>query len=371
MTAAATLPPPGEPRAPLVDGLKAVASQLIVLHHLAFYGPISDETYKLAPGLVAWFSEYARIAVQAFLVVGGFLAARGLAPHGVLVGDKPYCHVLGRYIRLATPYAAALTLAIFAAFLARHWLHDDFVPEVPTAMQVVAHLFLLHDVLGYDALSAGAWYVAIDFQLFLALFTVLWLARRFGRPDQQAFLGIAAVAGLALASAFHFNRDADWDAWAVYFFAAYALGAGAYWASRSGNRLLWLGLMTLVALTALAIEFRLRIAVALAVALALGLSANSRPAGDGSRLVAYLARISYSVFLVHFPVCLLVNAAFDRFAPGDPILHAIGLLVAWAASVAMGAVFHHGIEAPLAGRLGRAACRTLAAQSAGGRCRPR
>ena len=59
-----------------IDLLKAVGSQLIVLHHLAFYGPMSDWTHRLAPELVTWFSQDARMAVQIFLVVAGFLAAR-------------------------------------------------------------------------------------------------------------------------------------------------------------------------------------------------------------------------------------------------------------------------------------------------------
>jgi len=34
---------------PLVDLIKAVAAQLIVLHHLAWYGPMSDTAASLSP----------------------------------------------------------------------------------------------------------------------------------------------------------------------------------------------------------------------------------------------------------------------------------------------------------------------------------
>ena len=57
-------------RMPLIDAMRAIASQLIVLHHLAFYGPMSDAALELAPGLIHWLSEHARIAVQAFLGAG-------------------------------------------------------------------------------------------------------------------------------------------------------------------------------------------------------------------------------------------------------------------------------------------------------------
>jgi peptidoglycan/LPS O-acetylase OafA/YrhL len=60
-----------------------------------------------------------------------------------------------------------------------------------------------------------------------------------------------------------------------------------------------------------------------------------------------MARISYSVFLIHFPVCLIVNAAFTRFVPAEPHLQAAGMLVAWAASLAVGAAFFRWVEVPL------------------------
>jgi len=53
-------------RLAFIDALKAVAFQLIVLHHLAFYGPMSDHAYPLAPALISWLSQDARMAVQAF-----------------------------------------------------------------------------------------------------------------------------------------------------------------------------------------------------------------------------------------------------------------------------------------------------------------
>jgi peptidoglycan/LPS O-acetylase OafA/YrhL len=60
-----------------------------------------------------------------------------------------------------------------------------------------------------------------------------------------------------------------------------------------------------------------------------------------------MAAISFSVFLVHFPVCLVVNAAFTRFVSEQPHEHAFGMLVAWSASLVGGGLFHRWVEAPL------------------------
>ena len=54
-------------RFPAIDFFKAIASQLIVLHHLAAYGPISDAVQQASPSLISWLYDYARMAVQVFL----------------------------------------------------------------------------------------------------------------------------------------------------------------------------------------------------------------------------------------------------------------------------------------------------------------
>jgi peptidoglycan/LPS O-acetylase OafA/YrhL len=347
--------PAGVGRLPQVDLLKAVASQLIVLHHLAFYGPMSDAAARLAPGLFELLSDQGRYAVQVFLVVGGCLAARSLAPGGVAVASGgPGRLIVERYLRLVLPLAATLVLAIAGAALARAWMDHPSVPEAPGLAQVVAHLLLLQDVVGLDALSAGVWYVAIDLQLFALLVLLLALWRGLGRrwPAVDAALPWAVLLGVA-ASAFGFNRDPSGDMWAPYFFTAYGLGVlVAWWGGAAPARWAW-GLAAIaVVVAALAVEWRPRLAVALVTAgvllLPWGRAAVGRGGvgGAGRRLVEHLGRISYSVFLVHFPVCLVVNAAFHRFAPDQAAWQAAGVLAAWGASVAAGALFHRWIEAP-------------------------
>ena len=338
-----------------IDLLKAVGSQLIVLHHLAFYGPMSDWTHRLAPDLVAWFSQDARMAVQVFLVVAGFLAARSLAPDGV-PRTAPFMSQLGqRYVRTALPYIASLLVAMLCTELARLWMSHDSISAPPGLWQFVSHALLVHTLLDVDSLSAGVWYVAIDFQLYALLLGLLWLARH----QHAAVAWVQAlVVVVVAASLFHFNRDSDWDSWALYFFGAYGLGALTWWAThndaawRSGR---WL-LAALVAMTllSLAIDFRERIALALAVCLALACSQRQGWlfTWPRSRTVAYLSRISYAVFLLNFPIALVVNALFTRYGSADAAVQTGGVLLAWLACNLAGALFHHFVEQPL-GKLGR------------------
>lgn len=345
-------------RLPLIDLLKVIASQLIVLHHLAFYGPMADHVAPLMPGVIDWLADPARMAVQVFLVVGGYLAALSLAPDGrVRTPTRVRSRLFERYLRLVLPLALALLLAIAAAAVARGWMVHPSVPVPPSPMQLAAHLLLLQDVIGVAALSAGVWYVAIDLQLYAAL--VLWLAfvaaLLKGSEQIQRVLPWGVVMAVAW-SAWSVNRISTWDVFAPYFFAAHGLGALAAWArgSRLARAAFVLALLSVLA--GLWLQWRGRLALAAALAVFMwaaheirgrltAKSSASRPVGMNA--LHYLGQISYATFLVHFPVCLVVNAAFTAFVPPQAWLQAIGVLLAWGGSIAAGALFHHGAEAPL------------------------
>jgi len=345
-------------RMPLIDAFKAIASQLIVLHHLAAYGPLAGAAQEVAPGTIGWFYDYARIAVQVFLVVAGFLAARAMSPQGGALAGSPWPLIAKRYVRLAIPYFVAIALAVAGAALARVWMNDEAIPAPPTLAQLAAHALLLQSVLGFDSLSAGLWYIAIDFQLF-ALMTLLLWAGRLGGGAPVLVLAMAAVA------LFWFNRNENLDNWAIYFFGSYGLGAAAWWAGDRRRLSAWTAVVACLAIAALVIDFRLRIAVALAVAMALAFSQRSGLLESWPEwpVLAFLGRISYSLFLVHFPICLLANALFVRLGLSAPGVALAFMALAWGASIAVATLFYRWVEKPAAsGRI--AAALGLAASKA-------
>jgi peptidoglycan/LPS O-acetylase OafA/YrhL len=347
--------PNGAQHLGFLDGFKGLAAQLIVLHHLAFYGPMSDHVRPVAPLLIGWLDVYARMAVQVFLVIGGFLAARSLCPDGVArPGGTPALTSLlaRRYLKLAPPFIVAMLLASCASALASGWISHYSISAPTTLAQLAAHVMLAHDILGYEAISAGAWYVAIDFQLYALMAAAVWLCGRDGQGAddvRRPWLVPLLITLLAAASLLIFNRDAALDIWAPYFFGSYGLGALAWWArsGSAGRRQLLLAAMLVSTLLALAIDFRERIALAAVLALLLSFWRSSGRATLVTPLLGWLGRISYSVFLVHFPVCLLVNALFIRVMPGTAGWQGLGMLVAWVASVAAGAAFFSFVERPL------------------------
>jgi peptidoglycan/LPS O-acetylase OafA/YrhL len=338
-----------------IDLAKALASQLIVWHHLSLYGPMCDVARSLAPTTLDLLNEHARLVVQVFLVVGGFLAASSLWPSPGIrprLGwrDVP-AQMWRRYQRLARPYLLAMLAVIVAAWVARALIEHPTIPAAPEPGQLAAHILLLQDVMGFESLSAGFWYVAVDFQLY-ALLLLLAVALR-GLPGdtaRRAATATGVVVTLVLLSLLWWNLDSSWDAYAPYFIGSYGLGVLARWVRgrRGGREPATLGLALLVGL-ALVVEWRSRIALAGATALLLCLAPEpaafkQAPAKLWRALVAYLARVSYPVFLLHYPVILVTGAVVGSLWPESPEMNALGMLAAWGLSLVAGTAMHRAVE---------------------------
>ena len=59
-------------RLPFIDAAKGVACLVIVVHHLAVYGPMSEVIGAVYPELIEAIVVYCRVAVQLFFVVAGY-----------------------------------------------------------------------------------------------------------------------------------------------------------------------------------------------------------------------------------------------------------------------------------------------------------
>ena len=335
-----------------IDVLKGIACLTIVCHHLAAYGPLAENAAASAPEISAWLFGYGRMAVQVFLVLGGYLAAASLAPTGVARFDSAPAQIARRFMRLAVPYAAALAVAVSVSALVRPWLSGDAVPDAPSVLQILANAFMLQDIAGLPALSAGVWYVAIDLQLFACAALLLALARRVSASNVVAAraVGWGLLLALCAASLWWFNRNPVHDIWAWYYFGAYGLGMAAYWAQRSERFGSWVLLLVVLGVSALALEVRARLLLALATVLAL--LVLSRSSGRAQMLFAsagfaplvWVGQRSYSIFLIHFSVVLAVNAVFAALLPEFVAAHWLGLTIALGLSLLAGRWLYERVE---------------------------
>lgn len=337
----------------VVDVCKAVASQVIVWHHFIAYGPLARTLRPHAVSLFDWLYYDGRMAVQAFLVVGGFLAARSLAPRPEQLAFDPAASSIvrlawSRYLRLLRPYLLALLLAIVVAACARFLMSDPDTPAAASPKQVLFHVLLIHDIAGVDALSAGVWYVAIDFQLYCLLLFLLWLSQHLAialRLEMQT-LRLFLLVGLAALSLLWFNRVDSLEMWAIFFVGAYGLGVLVQWSTEERSKYPWLAILLLIYVLALVLEWRARLVVSLMTAalLGLGLHTSYHPGHHFSRAVGWLSRISYSVFLIHYPIALLVGTLVAWLWPESISFAVVGYLTAWLVTLGLSHVLYHHVE---------------------------
>jgi peptidoglycan/LPS O-acetylase OafA/YrhL len=333
-----------------------LAAQCIVWHHFAWYGPLAQDVRPLAPSLLDWLADDARKVVQVFLVLGGCMAARALwrdpsrgLPEGVEHGgQRPWRWIARRWWRLVPPVWVALLLMLIATALEQGLVASQAqaLGAWPTVEQFMVHALLLQDVLGVPSLSAGLWYVAIDLQLFTCLALVAWILRSpTGHPT--AWTLVVLVTATA-ASAFYFNRDAArFDAFAPYFMVAYGLGALAWWAAvgvRGAALALAAALIVVVAALHVEARDRLMLAVVSAVGLVGLLRMPLVLLGAPGRWLQSLSSSSYVLFLVHYPVLVVVSALWTRWVAPTPVSAALGLALAWGLSMGLSPIIRDGLS---------------------------
>lgn len=341
-----------------LDFLRAVASLMILWHHFALYPPLSTGAHTILGPVLDWFRDYSR-ATQVFFVIGGYVMARSMSGrHWDIAGVGAF--VVKRYCRLGLPYLAAAALAIAACAYGRGWLPDSVVGAVPTVPRVLAHMVFLQEFFGYEHFSAGLWFVCINFQLGLIYVFLLYLRDTLAgwlTPGRDsAWIDMPVVLGwlLALVSLFYFNLDSGWDRWAWYFFPFFFMGVLVHREERKGGTPWMLYLYLLLIVVAMGYEWRWRLASMLVVGVMLHVAAKSglSTRWPRSRVIGRLGRTSYSLFLIHFPVLVLVAAVWERLGWTSPVASVMGLLIAFGASIAGSLVFYRWVEAP-AGVLSR------------------
>jgi peptidoglycan/LPS O-acetylase OafA/YrhL len=337
-----------------VDLLKAFASQIIVIHHLLLYTPMSPVLQTEWPGLLGFIADEGRYVVQIFLVIGGFLAAQSLL--GLLENARDIAVwplLKKRFLRLAKPFWVAIAVAVLLGWLAGEIALHDEVSGLPSLTQLLAHAFLLHDIVEEEAISAGVWYVAIDLQLYAALVLLAWFSQKTGKLKllepkaiQPKHALVLLAFAMTVASLLVWNRNAEHDEWAWYFFGAYGLGVAAHWAQREGKTLgASLAIVGLLAL-ALWIEWRERLLLTGVTALLLMNSTRIErfAALIVQRPVRWLGDISYSVFLIHYGIAVFASSVVIALGLASFAEMLVAFLVTWAVSVAAGWVLYWGVE---------------------------
>lgn len=339
------------PRYVFLDALRGVAAVWVVIYHLYDKNLVPMTGFHF-PQPFDWLCTHGHLGVYMFFVISGFAIAQSLRGHEV-TGRFAARYAFRRSIRLDLPYWAAIVAMIVLTAVSNH-AHPERSLPMPTAGSVVTHAVYLQAFAGYPDIIGVLWTLRYEVQFYLVLVAYTAIKQRFGATIGWVVWAVLWVAALAC--------GAGWlvigDAWALVCWSFFALGVAVNgWHHRS-VRLVVVAVMAASMITTLVVAAGTHrfgadeVGVAILTAGALILASRRELLATLSlgRVMQWLGRVSYSLYLVH----MLVGTPTMRFlirhaggphlssAPRAALMMAAGVLV----SLAGAAVLYRVVERP-------------------------
>ncbi|MEU7339090.1 acyltransferase [Streptomyces sp. NPDC007074] len=301
---------------PGLDGLRGLTALYVVLFHcwlLAFPGFPRNS----GPSWLGWLM-YGRLAVVLFLTLSGFSLALSAARRGWRSGSLAG-FLRRRAWRILPPYWAAL---VFSLAVAR-WVVPASHFGPPTGASVLVYGLVAQDMITAPTPNGAFWSIGVEAELYLVFPLLLLIRRRLG-----AVVLLAGVTLLVVAHGLTANGGTPVEGLngltpnLAPVFVAGLVGAGGVVASERVRRLPWHWAAALAALPVLALivvkgpvwtvdhYFWVDLAVVPAMTLLLVAVSTGRP--DvltrllSTRPVRALGDFSYSLYLVHLPIVMVV-----------------------------------------------------------------
>lgn len=299
--------PPGAPsgRFLIVDALRGLGSFWVVMVHAVAGGHL--DALAAAIPLLPWMLRRGELAISIFFVLSGFVIAHSLSRKRLtrsVVGR----FILRRSLRLDPPYWASMVLVLAMAWLSSRVVAGKaFVP--PTAGELTAHVFYLHELLHWNALQSVYWTLCLEIQFYLTFLALLLLADRL--PQRWGLAAVfAAAAGISLLWPTEVLPSAPLEGVFLPLWHAFLLGVFAYW-TWHGRMPLWSFLLYAGALTLAGLVYPNAftiLCVATASLLLVAGRCGKMHTWLSWRWLQWIGMISYSIYLIHLPVS---GAAFN------------------------------------------------------------
>ncbi|HEX8959580.1 MAG TPA: acyltransferase family protein, partial [Solirubrobacterales bacterium] len=335
---------------PDLEGLRGVAILLVLLFHAG----------------VPW-AQGGYVGVDVFFVLSGFLITGLLLRERERTGSISLTAFYARRARRILPAAAVVLVAtlLVALPLLDPLALERLAADAAAAAVSAANIRFAASALDYFAAQGQPspvlhyWSLGVEEQFYLVWPTLLLLATRLARPRRGAAIALGAVLVLSFAASLYLtSASAPWAfyslptrAWQLALGGLLAIGAAGL-ARLPGRALALLGWLSLGAIVAalLVLDPATPYPGTAALLPSLGaagvIAAGDVGLGPGRLLVAgplrYLGRISYSLYLVHWPVLVLPAAglAIGAELPATERAALVGL------SIVLGALSYRFVEQP-------------------------
>jgi len=207
--------------------------------------------------------------------------------------------------------------------------------------RVLAHVFYVQTILGQDQIVSVFWTLTYEVQFYLVLVLAVMLGQRFGARVGWSLAIVPFLTSLLIPS-----LHIETHGWFILWWYAFAVGVATL-AMLTGRlpAFVWLLAVVLIALNETFVGSFNHIAVSV-TALTVGLigRAGLLTRWTGGRILQWLGRRSYSLYLIHFLGAALAKTLSTRITgpASAALVFAASLLLALTAAEAV----HRLIEAP-------------------------
>jgi peptidoglycan/LPS O-acetylase OafA/YrhL len=296
---------------PALTGLRFVLAAWVMLHHISGKGMMIESWANSLPGAAASLVRGGYLAVQSFFILSGFVLAKTYANRNWTANDLRK-YAAARIGRIYPVYL--LSLVVVAPFIVKAMLAPTRTGAEKASL-LFNYAFVFQGWTG--SLGVGwntpAWSLSCEFFFYLCFPAILIGLRRAGRLTVAGILAASLVVPVLLA-----HSDVPWTWKPIHHLSDFAAGVAAArlfdfvrpGATRRGH---WLYLPA-IALGALLIVFPqlmdgtygdlntgLR-PLNVAALIGFALTGGSLASALSGRVVEYLGKISYSMYILHVPI---------------------------------------------------------------------
>jgi peptidoglycan/LPS O-acetylase OafA/YrhL len=352
------LPDSSLPRFVFIDALRGIAAFAVLFHHLMHNSIMGVPLQRIVPAFITEINRYSALGVQIFFVLSGFVIAHSLRDNP-LTGRSIGNFILRRQLRLDPTYwlIIVLALCLHRVELAMPGLVTD---PMPSFQEILLNFFYLQNIFGVDQIVMVAWTLCIEVQFYIAFIMSLAAGKFIERTFNNIPAGLASTALVFLTGVISLVlvQWKSYPAWFIHYWFYFAAGVLCYWAINQPNmRTVFLCFTTVFGINMLiAFLRRSSSGETLAPAMLVGVLTAMTIYWVGRkgqltemwnhRTVQYFGRISYSLYLVHHIVIIIVLRGAYKLTGENEVMSIIWALVAGALSVGAAHLLFNMVERP-------------------------
>ena len=346
-----------------LDVVRGLMSWWVVVGHVLAFAGFQENNVPSVIGVVM----HGAYAVNVFMMMSGFVIAKLLADKN----ESYKVFITRRFLRIYPVFLVAMVVAILARPLyipilltsgaPLPWHYDRIWDAENNHFwpHVFAHFSMLYGLIPEStlrytgiALLGPAWSMTIEFQYYLVAPLLIFVARRFGT---KGWITLIVVSGL-LSEVFAASLQRNFPTSLPDFLPLFLAGMTSYWIyaqmrekeAKVPADILLAGAPLLYLLTRWPPIAIWGFAMALVLANGDGPVVSRMNSLLNRPSLLFLGKISYSTYLIHYPILWLAKALVAHVAPqASPFVVALTLFaLATPATLCASALLYHFVEKP-------------------------